>query len=130
MTTPAESRSGEKIGWIGGWLGGFIWLLILSVIWLLQGQISWALGGLSLVAAAVACIFGFAPWRHPTTRYWKLLLPIYAVLFASVALAAATGGFDGMNLSWWSAFLLLPALTPFATTGARRWDAPRGPTAR
>jgi len=27
-------RKGEKIGWIGGWFGGFIWLALLSIIWL------------------------------------------------------------------------------------------------
>ncbi len=27
-----SDRRQEKIGWIGGWFGGFIWVLILSVV--------------------------------------------------------------------------------------------------
>lgn len=34
------SRKGEKIGWIDGWIGGFIWLCILSIVWLVQGKLT------------------------------------------------------------------------------------------
>jgi hypothetical protein len=31
------NRTGEKVGWLGGWSGGFLWLAVLSVVWLVQG---------------------------------------------------------------------------------------------
>jgi hypothetical protein len=34
------NRKGEKIGWIGDWLAGFIWLGLISVVWLFQNKLS------------------------------------------------------------------------------------------
>ena len=34
------NRKGEKMGWIGGWFGGFIWLGLLSIVWVFQNKIS------------------------------------------------------------------------------------------
>ena len=31
-------RRQEKIGWLGGWAGGFIWVVILAVMLLVQGK--------------------------------------------------------------------------------------------
>ena len=116
-----KDRTGEKVGWIGGWSGGFIWLLILSGIWLIKGQLKTALAGITLVAAAAFCIFWFAPWKHPTTPYWKLLLPIYAAFFLSICFAALFGGFTGFTVDWWSLFWLFPLLIPLVTMGKRTW---------
>lgn len=120
----AASRRGEKIGWTWGWIGGFVWLLVLGSLWLLNGQM---LQGVCAVAAfAVGCVATVltAPWRHPRTPYWKLLLPVYIVLFAAIALmlrlypgAASQFGINAGNL-----LLLLPMLLPFVTLGRRRWD--------
>lgn len=67
-----EKRTGEKTAWVGGWLGGFIWVLILSVIWLLQNRLTEGMAGLMLVFVAVGFVFASAPWKHPVTPYWKL----------------------------------------------------------
>ncbi|MEI8183138.1 MAG: hypothetical protein WCG29_10590 [Desulfomonile sp.] len=32
------NRLGEKAGWIGGWCGGFLWVLLLSVMWVVKGR--------------------------------------------------------------------------------------------
>lgn len=117
-----KQRTGEKVGWIAGWFGGFIWLLILSVIWLFKGQVINALVGIGLFSAAAFCILRFAPWKYPETKYWVLLLPIYAAFFMSIAFAFASGGFTGYSINGWSFFILLPLLTPFATMGKRTWD--------
>ncbi len=117
-----QQRKGEKIGWIGGWLGGFLWLCLLSILWLVQGRTASGALGLALFVAAVLAIFTLAPWRHPGTRYWKLMLPIYALFAASVVLFVWRGGGpDKLGLSWWSLFLLMPALMPLATAGTRCW---------
>ena len=117
-----KHRRGEKVGWTFGWFGGFVWLLILSMIWLFNGQVKNALAGIGLFTVAVFCILWFAPWRYPRTRYWLLLLPIYAAFLLSIFFAYLSGGFSGYNVSGWSLFLLCPLLTPFATMGKRTWD--------
>ena len=115
-------RTGEKIGWLAGWSGGFVWLLILAGIWLYQGQTGRALVGFGLVAIAETCIFRLAPWRHPATPYRWLMVPIYLVFLLSVGVAAATGGFSGLRLTWWSLLWLLPILAPLVTVGQRTWN--------
>ena len=35
--TIMRERRQEKIGWVGGWLGGFVWVLLLSVMLLARG---------------------------------------------------------------------------------------------
>lgn len=31
-----KERKSEKPGWVGGWSGGFVWLLLLSIVWLVS----------------------------------------------------------------------------------------------
>lgn len=128
MTTghPA-TRKGEKLGWIGGWLGGFAWVMILSTLLFIQGRLLAALVGLALFGSALVAIFAGAPWRRPATCYWKLMIPVYVVFFASIAWAGWSSSDIGkLNLNPWQLFLLLPLLTPIVTAGRRRWSD--GPT--
>jgi hypothetical protein len=115
-------RTGEKVGWIGGWLGGFFWLAILSVLWLVQGESTNGAIGLGIVAAAVADICLVTPWRFPRTPYWKLLLVPYVLAFGAVAFAIhAYGGMEQAGLNPFLLFAMLPILTPLFTLGRRRW---------
>ena len=50
-------RKSEKIGWIGGWIGGFFWLGLLSGILIVRNRIGHGLLGLLLFAAAIITIF-------------------------------------------------------------------------
>src|SRR3989304_43309 len=103
-----SDRKSEKGGWILGWSGGFIWVLILLVIQLANGNLPHALVGSALVAAAVTAINVFAPWRHPTQPYWKLMSPIYLLLFLSLAwLIWLSGGIAPLGLSGWGVLPLL-----------------------
>ena len=116
-------RTGEKTGWTLGWLGGFIWLLLLSVVWLFQKRTTEGITGLALFVLAVGIIVYFAPWRHPATRYWKLMLPVYLTLFASVGWVAwSIGGLEELGMNWWSCFWVLPCLVTRGTVGGRRWE--------
>jgi len=116
-------RIGEKIGWSGGWCGGFIWVAISSVIFLYRGRWGEGLSGLALVAAAGASIFLAAPWRHPTTPYWRLMLPPFVLLLGSAGWGVwAYGGAEEIGLDWWSLFWILPLLLPFVNAGKIRWQ--------
>lgn len=118
-----KGRKGEKAGWIGGWLGGFFWVFVLAVVRLVQHNWGEGIFGLFLFVGAVFFIFCFAPWRRPGTLYWKLMAPLYVVLFGAVAWAVWTyGGMKAAELDWWSFFWVLPALMPLFTAGRRSWD--------
>jgi uncharacterized membrane protein YfcA len=111
------------VGWIGGWLGGFIWVLIMSVLWLVRGRELEGITGLVLVGVAAVLIIAFAPWRHPTTPYWRLMLPAYIMFFVSIAWAVwSFRASPAEGFSWWSIWLILALLMPFGTSGRRRWD--------
>lgn len=116
------ARSGEKLGWMAGWLGGFLWVDILALIFLLQQK--WVPGavGLILTAIATAVVLALAPWRHPATRYWRLMIAPYVLFFASAVWAIwAFGGLHTAGINWWNLALVLPILMPFGSIGRRRW---------
>jgi hypothetical protein len=116
-------RKGEKTGWIVGWLGGFLWLVLLSTVWLFRGKPINGVVGIILFLVAVLMVFVLAPWKHPKTAYWKLMLPIYVLFMAAVAMSIwFEGGVQRLGLSWRSILWLLPLFIPFATVGKRSWN--------
>ena len=136
-----DARRGEKIGWIGGWTGGFLWVLALAVLWAARGE-TLAAGGLVVVfGLALVAIMTLTPWRRPHTPYWKLMLPIYGLLAVSVALALAplVGmdgqgmgglGFGGHGFGWLGLLWLEPCFIPLLTLGRRTWESMGGEAPR
>jgi hypothetical protein len=126
-----NQQNGVKIGWLAGWCGGFIWVFILSIVFLFQGKFFFGMAGLVLTGLAVFSIFYSAPWKHPSTPYWKLMIPVYNFFLASIIWAVwSYGGLKVSGLKWWDFFWLLPILTPLFTIGKRTWEsiaAPRAP---
>ena len=140
-----DARRGEKIGWLGGWLGAFLWTGVLGTVWLVQGAgadhaahgatfhgaTSHGVGLLAVFVLSLAAIPALAPWRHPRRAYWQLMLPIYALLLAAAgvglsrALAAMSSGpMAGQlpaNLPWLAVGWVLPCLIPLWTLGRRTW---------
>lgn len=103
-------------------MGGFVWVAILSVVFLVKGQPLQAGAGLLLVGAAWASVTALAPWKHPGTPYWKLMLGPYALFLASATWAIwSFGGLGAAGLGGWSLLGLLPLLLPLALSGNRRW---------
>ena len=116
-------RTGEKIGWIAGWSGGFIWVAILSVLFFFQGK--WIQGalGLGLTAVASAGIVFFAPWRFPKRPYWMLMLAPYVMFFLAVGWAIGSyGGLGAAGLNWRSLLWILPLLIPFGGLWKGKWQ--------
>jgi len=120
-----SDRRQEKIGWILGWSGGFVWVLILSIVFFVQGKILQGCIGVLITSGACVAILFFAPWRYPHARYRLLMAPIYTLLLLAIAWGVwAFGDPQKMGInSWWSALILLPVLIPFWTVGERRWDS-------
>ncbi len=120
-----KDRLGERIGWIAGWIGGFIWVVILSILFIYQKRLLHSLIGIVLIAAAINAIFYFAPWRHPSTSYWKLMLIPYLLFFASVIWAIwALGGLESVGFNLWNLLWLAPALSPFGMLSNKKWSEP------
>lgn len=121
-----KDRKGEKIGWIGGWSGAFLWVFIMSIVLFAKGRMAPGIVGIAIVAVAAVLMFVLAPWKHPTVRYRNLLAPLYLPLGISIVWCAwSFGGFRQAGIRPWSAFLILPLLLPLFTTGNHRW-ADRG----
>lgn len=121
-TMVTDSRRGERLGWLLGWMGTFLFLPVLAVVVWLQGQHWIAVASVPLWALAELLVFRLAPWRYPSTRYWRLMLPLYVVLLASVVLVmVGFGGLEGSGLRWWNMLWVLPMLTPLFILGGRRW---------
>lgn len=115
-------RKGEKIGWICGWLGGFIWLGLLSIMWFFQSKISYGIIGIALFIISVIIINIVAPWKHPDTKYWKLMIPIYLLLFISIVVNIIFwGGMEKTGLKWASFFWIFSIIIPFFTLGNMTW---------
>jgi hypothetical protein len=117
-----SERISEKRGWIGGWLGGFCSVLVLSVAQLAGGKTRQGVIGLLIIAAACAAILVLAPWKHPETTYRRLMLPIYLLFFGAVGWGVWALGPQGLGIhGWWSLLLLIPIMMPLWLVGARRW---------
>lgn len=128
-----KKRSGEKVGWIAGWGGGFIWVLILAGLFFYRHEFGQGVVGVVLTAVAVASVLYCAPWRHPSTPYWKLMLLPYCLFFIAIAWATwSFGGLEALGFNWLNLLWLVPALSPFGFLSNNRWeqfgaqpDAPR-----
>lgn len=120
MTT---KRRGERIGWLGGWIGGFSWVAILSFVFLYQKKFGYGLFGLFLTAVALATILYGSPWRYPLKPYWKLMLAPYGMFFAAIVwVILAYGGHEPFGFNWWNLLWLIPALTPFGFLSNKTWE--------
>jgi len=77
---------------------------------------------MALFVLAIALVVLLAPWRHPATRYFVLLLPIYTVFFGAIGWAVwRHGGLEQTGLKAWNLFWVLPCLLPFVTIGGKCW---------
>jgi len=112
-------RKGERWGWAGAWVGSFLWVAIVGLVFLAQGNLAPAASGLVICAVALGVAHAMAPWRHPHTPYWRLYLPLYALLAVTVLWACwGFGAFDAgaeQTLDAWMLLWLLPALAPLVT---------------
>ena len=118
-------RKGERIGWTFGWIGGFLWVFVMAVVWFFQGRIAEGMIGIMLFVAAVAAIVIFSPWRRPDVRYWKLLLPIYGVFLLTVFWVVYAFGALGNSGVIRYCLWVVPCLTPLFVLGGKTWNPRR-----
>ena len=76
---------GPKIGWFGGFLGASLWLIILSIVYLVNQDLWAGLLGLLFYLVCLTCIFFLRPWKYPQARLWKLYIGTMAPLLLAAA---------------------------------------------
>jgi hypothetical protein len=118
------NRIGEKIGWVGGWLGAFSWLLVMSIILLARDNYNFGIAGLVLFIVAVFLINIMSPWRQPEVKYWVLITPLYVILIIAMIMMITAyegwfraGRFNSLYFTW-----MLPLLIPYFTMGQKKWN--------
>jgi len=117
------AEKGEKIGWTGGFSGAFIWILVLSIVFLFQGKLIEGITGLLIFMLGIISVSFFTPWRYPSTLYWKLMVVPYLILLVSIFWSVwSFGGLEDSGLRWWNFLWVLPVFTPLIILGARRWE--------
>jgi hypothetical protein len=117
-----EAKRGERVGWTAGWMGGFVWVFVLSLVFLLQGKIEQGDWGIVVTAVAVMAILFFAPWRFPSTPYWKLMLAPYGIFLVSIVWAVwSYGGLGSAGLQWWDFLWLVPLLILLGIFTKKKW---------
>jgi hypothetical protein len=117
------SRKGEKLGWVLGWFGSFLWVIILAGMFFIQGKIVAGLSGTLLVMIVLTVIFRITPWRYPHIRYWRLLLvPFFLFLLSFVWAFWSFNVFREGNFNWWLIVALLPMLNVFFILGKKKWS--------
>ena len=117
-----DNRKGEKIGWIGGWLGSFIWVLILAAVFIVQGKTIQGYYGIALFLIAAFLMMAVSPWRNPGTSYWQLLVPFYLLFTAAVVWLIRSLGEQALAwFRWWNILPLLPILIPLFILGKKKW---------
>lgn len=118
-----RDRRQEMLGWKYGWLGGFVWVLILSVVFFVQGKVLPAVAGLVITSGAWAAVTSFSPWRHPHTSYRRLMVPIYLLIVIALVWGVwALGDLRQLGLNGpWGFLILMPAMIPLWTVGKRKW---------
>jgi hypothetical protein len=117
-----NDRRGEKLGWTLGLLGGTAWMFILAAWAFFAGD--WRIGAFALGAGlcVVGLVAQLAPWKHPTTRFWKLFLPPVAVMILAAGVLMVWAG-RGLSTLEWAPALLVGVFVWFLTgIGWRRWD--------
>ena len=121
----SERRLGEKVGWIGGWLGAFSWLLGLALVWFLMKRPLPGILAVVLFGFALLLIYQMAPWHHPSTPYCKLMIPLYITFLGTaiwtywnLAGLESFPVFVRNPLTW---LCILPCAMPFFTIGGSRW---------
>ncbi|MEJ5228279.1 hypothetical protein [Thermodesulfovibrio sp.] len=125
----SKGRKGEKIGWVGGLCGGFLFVPIISIIFLFQNKWTQGLTGLFLTLSISFVILYFVPWRFTKTPYWKLLLPIYGMfILAGLWMLWSFTAFQSYEFKWsdiwWVLWFFLIMLFPILNKNFRnrKWE--------
>jgi uncharacterized membrane protein YhaH (DUF805 family) len=81
-----KSDLGGRAGWLLGGTGGLLWIILLGVMFFVQGNFLAGLMAVILFTLGIAYLFRFAPWKHPQRSIGLLYsgLPFVIILAAAI----------------------------------------------
>ena len=116
-------RKGEKFGWTAGWIGGFLWVLVFAIMWLFKGETFHGATATILFLLALLSIIKLMPWKHPYTKFWKLMIPTYSIfLISAIFVVYVLNGFDDLARIQYGLWMF-PCLSPIIILGNRTWNS-------
>lgn len=120
---------GPKYGWILGGFGSVLWLLILALVLLYQGNIGGFLSCILFFAGGAAYIVLFAPWKYPRTPFWRIYLGLVAILILAAAALVHLWYPEAREevRGYGFLFTLSPLLIPVFIVGRKTWSDMRPP---
>jgi hypothetical protein len=117
-------RTGERVGWIAGWVGTYCWLLYFGIRYLWRGNFFPGTILFFLPVLGIVLLSPFSPWKYPSTKYWKLLTVPYLILIAGmISYIWAEGGMNSPTMKWYNILILLFAFLPIFTMWNKTWES-------
>ena len=108
-----------KMIWYLSWIGTFSWVLILSVILLINLKFLHSLIGFALFSSLIAYISLKNPWKNPNSKLFKLMLIPYLLLILSVLwILNAYNAFSHFKLYYY--IILINTFIPVITIGNKK----------
>ena len=118
-----ENR-GAKAGWTWGGIGSIIWILILAIVLLVQGNYLGMVCSVAFFLAGILYVILVAPWKHPNTPFGLIYLGLLVIILAAAAVLIITWypgqAAEFKNLRW--LFFVLPLLIPIFIMGKKTWS--------
>ncbi len=112
-----------KLGWLSFAIAEVVWIVPFSIIWLIHGKYIFGIMGILLFCIALFLISAFVPWKYPNTKFWKLLIPPYAMFIMSIILLLyVLTGFNNLDDIQYGVWLI-PCFVPFFSLGYRTWNS-------
>ncbi len=120
---PKEERS-RRWGWIIGFMGASLWILLGSIMLFFKPDPVGALLGLVLYFVILFLVFNWTPWKRPDTAFWKMYL--VNVVFILSMLPYFAWRFDwslvDLKNSGISPVVLISILIPVFILGRKSWN--------
>ena len=118
-----SDERGPRAGWTFGGLAALLWLLILAGVLFHRDNIIASFTSLAFFGLGLAYIVVFAPWKHPTTPFWRIYTGLVFIILAAAGLLLYLWypSEFGKPFNELSIFSLFPLLLPAFLFGNRTW---------
>lgn len=117
----AGTNRGMKIGWLGGFIGGTVWILVLSIVRFSQGENYRGLLWLACFGICVEAVWMFLPWRRPETELRRLYFVSVTPIVLTVLLMLSINLLAEGTVVWSIIIGLLVLYLPVFTLGKKTW---------
>ena len=120
---PKDER-GRRWGWILGFMGASLWILLASIMLFIKPDLAGASLSLGLYFIILFFIFNWTPWKRPDTAFWKMYLVNVVFILSMLPYFAWRFdlSLDDLRSSGLSLVVLIPILIPIFILGRKSWN--------